>query len=227
MIVAYYRVSTQKQGHSGLGLEAQRQTVESWVKGRGQGHLKDTSELVIAEYVEVETGKKSDRPELQKALQHAKQVGATLVVAKLDRLARNLHFLTSLMEAKVEFVACDAPHANKFTLQIMGAVAEHEAELISQRTKVALKAAKERGTLLGAARPGYWAGRSGAEFSKAGVESRKRAIEDVRRTVIEQIKPFAGKGKTCQQIADDLNSAGICSISGGRWNRWSVHRLVK
>jgi DNA invertase Pin-like site-specific DNA recombinase len=146
-IVAYYRVSTKKQGKSGLGLEGQQTTVAEYVRQHA-GNL-------IAEYVEVETGKSKDRPELLKAIAHAKRSKATLVVAKLDRLARNVAFTSALMESSIDFVACDNPHANRFTIHILAAVAEHEAEQISQRTKAALAAAKRRGVKLGSAPP--WA----------------------------------------------------------------------
>jgi len=134
--IAYYRVSTQKQGVSGLGLEAQKTTVMNYLNGG--------SWTLIAEYIEIESGKRNDRPELTKAIEHAKRMGATLLVAKLDRLARNLFFITSLMESGVDFVAADMPTANKLTIHILAAMAEYEREQISKRTKEALAAAKVR-----------------------------------------------------------------------------------
>src|ERR671910_308678 len=139
--VAYYRVSTDKQGRSGLGLEAQREAVQSFLNGG--------SWTLAAEVTEVESGKRNDRPELDRALGLCRLYGATLVVAKLDRLARNVAFISKLMEERVEFVAVDFPKANRLTVHILAAVAEHEAEAISKRTKEALAAAKARGVKLG------------------------------------------------------------------------------
>lgn len=150
-VVAYYRVSTKQQGKSGLGLDGQKAAVCDYVTRDGG--------TILAEYTEVETGKSKDRPELLKAVAHAKRAKAVLLVAKLDRLARNVAFTSALMESGVDFVACDNPHANKFTIHILAAVAEHEAEQISLRTKAALQAAKRRGVKLGSARPGHWDGR--------------------------------------------------------------------
>jgi DNA invertase Pin-like site-specific DNA recombinase len=137
--VAYYRVSTTKQGESGLGLEAQREAVAR--------HL-GTS--LLAEFTEVESGKRSvNRPQLLAALDMCKRKKATLLIAKLDRLARNVHFISGLLESGVEFVAADNPHANKMTIQLLAVFGEFEREQISARTKAALAAAKARGTVLG------------------------------------------------------------------------------
>src|SRR4051812_15854906 len=144
-LVAYYRVSTKGQGDSGLGLEGQTSAVGAFAKGRG-------AEIIRA-YTEVETGKRADRPELIKALAHAKRSKATLVIAKLDRLSRNVAFMANLMESGVDFTACDNPHANRLTIHILAAVAENEAKMISERTKAALTAYKARGGGLGTARP--------------------------------------------------------------------------
>lgn len=133
--IAYYRVSTDKQGRSGLGLDAQKQAVDSFVAGCG---------TILKEFTEVESGKRTDRPQLAEALAICRQRKARLVIAKLDRLARNVHFISGLMESGVEFTACDMPEANRLTLHIIAAVAEHEREMISRRTKEALAAAKAR-----------------------------------------------------------------------------------
>ncbi len=138
--VAYYRVSTDKQGQSGLGLDAQRHAVASYLSGRAD---------IVAEFTEVESGKKHDRPQLAAALAECRWRRAKLVIAKLDRLARNVYFISGLMESGVEFVAGDMPEANRLTLHILAAVAEHEREMISKRTKEALAVAKTRGTRLG------------------------------------------------------------------------------
>src|ERR687889_1623464 len=134
--IAYYRVSTAKQGRSGLGLEAQQEAVRSYLNG-GAWQL-------VAEVVEVESGKRNDRPKLAEALRLCRLHGATLIIAKLDRLARNVAFISNLMESGVEFVAVDFPQANRLTVHILAAVAEHERELISQRTRAALAQAKKR-----------------------------------------------------------------------------------
>ncbi len=137
-IVAYFRVSTKQQGASGLGLEGQAVAVESFAKQSGKP--------IVARYTEVETGKIEERPELARALAHARRNKATLVVAKLDRLARNVAFTSTLLRSGADFVACDNPTANKLTIHILAAIAEHEAEQISQRTKGGLQGAKARGT---------------------------------------------------------------------------------
>ena len=139
--VVYYRVSTKKQEHSGLGLQAQRTIVENY--------LKNNIKVVVAEFVEVETGKSANRPQLNNALECCKLNNATLIVAKLDRLARNLHFVTSLQNAGIDFVCCDMPTANRLTIHIISAIAENEAQLISTRTKQALAEKKKQGIQLG------------------------------------------------------------------------------
>src|SRR5712692_11134175 len=156
-VIGYLRVSTKGQGESGLGIEAQRSAVEAYCKQAGA-----TFNMC---YTEVESGKLADRPELARALAHARRSKATLVVAKLDRLARNVAFLSALMDSRAPFVACDNPHANRLTLHILAAVAEAEAVAISQRTKAALQAAKARGTLLGSARPDHWKGNEQARLA--------------------------------------------------------------
>jgi DNA invertase Pin-like site-specific DNA recombinase len=173
-IIAYYRVSTAKQGKSGLGLEGQRAALETFASQQGA--------TVVADYQEIESGKRSDRPQLARAVAHAKRSKATLVVAKLDRLSRNVAFLSTLLESGIDFVACDNPHANKFTIHILAAVAEHEAEAISLRTKAALEAAKRRGKKLGSARPGHWQGREAARQRgaiKGAAAARRRTAKSV------------------------------------------------
>src|SRR3954453_14706379 len=145
--VAYYRVSTARQGQSGLGLEAQRTAVEDFLDG-GNWQL-------VAEVVEIESGKRSDRPKLQEALRLCRLHNPTLIIAKLDRLARNVAFISNLMESGVEFTAVDFPQANKLTVHILAAVAEHEAQMILARTKAALAAANARGRKLGGDRGNF------------------------------------------------------------------------
>lgn len=194
--VSYLRVSTQKQGASGLGLEAQREVVERYVTAIG-GEL-------VHEYQEVETGKGSDaltkRPMLRAALEFCRKNKATLVIAKLDRLARNVHFVSGLMESRVKFVACDIPEANELTLHVMAAFGEHEAKRISQRTKEALAAAKARGTVLG---------RAGAANLKPNIEQRQQsasAFVEKLRSVFEGMRL---RELSQRAMAAELNHIGI------------------
>jgi DNA invertase Pin-like site-specific DNA recombinase len=214
--IAYYRVSTQKQGQSGLGLEGQQQAVKDYTSKVGAS--------IIAVYQEVESGKRNDRPELKKALAHAKRSGATLVIAKLDRLARNVHFVSGLMESGVDFVACDNPHANKLTIHILAAVAEDEAHRISERTKSALAAYKARGGLMGAARP------NGRKFSKedslkggqeAATANAQKAI-DAYSDIAPQIIAWRETGKSLQAIAKMLNELGHTTRRGKPWSHVQV-----
>ena len=139
--ISYLRVSTEKQARSGLGLEAQRAAVSTYLNGG--------KHVLLDEYVEVESGKRDDRPKLHKALKHCKVTGATLIIAKLDRLSRNARFLLELQESRVPFICADMPEANEMTIQILAVMAQHERKMISQRTKAALAAAKARGVKLG------------------------------------------------------------------------------
>ena len=200
-IVAYYRVSTKKQGKSGLGLDGQKTAVAEFARQDGS--------QIIAAYTEVETGKSKDRPELLKAIAHAKRSKTKLVVAKLDRLARNVAFTSALMESNIDFLACDNPHANKFTIHILAAVAEHEAEQISQRTKAALAAAKNRGVKLGSSRPGHWEGKEGqrqAGLKKARTAAAKahsEAFDDEYADLFPIVKDLNGSGKSLQALAEE------------------------
>jgi DNA invertase Pin-like site-specific DNA recombinase len=224
-IVAYFRVSTKQQGESGLGLEGQANAVETFAKQAGKP--------IVARYTEVETGKRADRPELAKALAHARRAKATLVVAKLDRLARNVAFTSALMRAGVDFLCCDNPHANKLTIHILAAVAEDEAERISARTKAALAAAKARGELLGSARPGHWTGKEDvrdAALAKARTvaartisQQAREAYADLWPMMMEQRK----KGMTLQAIADELNTQGHTTRRGKPWNQVQVSRVLE
>ena len=223
-VIAYYRVSTKRQGASGLGLDGQLAAVEQYATSTGG--------KIIASYKEVESGKRSDRPELAKALAHAKRSKATLVVAKLDRLARNVAFLSSLMEAKIEFVACDNPHASKFTIHILSAVAEHEARQISERTTTALRAAKARGTLLGSAREGHWEGRE--HLRQAGLtkavakasETHRRSADEAYADLLPMIREMQTAGASLRSIASRLNDLGHTTRRGKAWNASQVMRVA-
>lgn len=204
--IAYYRVSTAQQGKSGLGLEAQKAAVQAFLNG-GKWE-------VLGEFTEVESGKRTNRPQLQAALAMCKKQKATLVIAKLDRLARNLHFISGLMEAKIDFVAADMPSANKMTVQIMAVFAEEEARAISARTKAALASAKARGVQLG---------KHGATL---GAMNHARASEGAAslRPIIEKL---TSKGiQTPRAIAEALNKQGVKTPQGKQWHRTSIIRLL-
>jgi DNA invertase Pin-like site-specific DNA recombinase len=219
-LVAYYRVSTKGQGDSGLGLEGQTAAVGAFAKGRG-------AEIIRA-YTEVETGKRADRPELIKALAHARRSKATLVIAKLDRLSRNVAFMANLMESGVDFIACDNPHANRLTIHILAAVAENEAKMISERTKAALTAYKARGGVLGAARPDGRRltpddGVKGRERSQAVRQANARdAVADLAPMMVE----LRGAGLSLRAIADRLNEEGHTTRRGAAWNPMQVGRVL-
>ncbi len=224
-IVAYYRVSTAKQGTSGLGLAGQATAVEEYARQHGKA--------IVGRYTEVESGKLASRPELARALAHARRSGCTLVVAKLDRLSRNVAFLSSVMDSGCEFAAADMPAANKFMLHVMAAVAEHEAKAISDRTKAALAAAKARGTLLGSARPGHWDGHEDARL--AGLEKAReasgKAISAKAREAYADLAPvmlqWRTEGLTLKQIGDRLNSEGHTTRRGKPWNQVQVARVLQ
>src|SRR4051794_3223417 len=204
--IAYYRVSTDKQGRSGLGLEAQREAVQSYLNG-GSWTLADA-------VTEVESGRRTDRPELDRALGLCRLYGATLIVAKLDRLARNVAFISKLMESGVDFVAVDLPQATRFTIHILATVAEHEATMISQRTKTALAAAKVRGVKLGnpANLRNQLAGSAKGNAAKVA-RADKRAAD-----LLPLILPMRAGGASLRQIADGLNRRGVPTPRGGEWN---------
>lgn len=218
--VAYYRVSTAKQGKSGLGLEAQRQSVEGYLNG-GKWQL-------IDEYIEVETGTRNDRPQLQEAMSLCKATGAKLVVAKIDRLSRNAEFLLSLKDSGVDFVAADMPDANRLTVGIMAVIAEQEREWISKRTKDALAAAKARGVRLGAYRGDVFVGRVGtSDDAKRASEARTALFQQRYAEKAYLLKRFDPDGTaSLRLIAERMNSAGVRTISGnGCWSANSVRRL--
>jgi DNA invertase Pin-like site-specific DNA recombinase len=224
-LVAYFRVSTKRQGESGLGLAGQQTDVERFASGHNGE--------VIRQFVEVETGTRKDRPELDKALAFAKRAKARLVVAKLDRLARNVAFTSALMESGVEFVACDNPHANRLTIHILAAVAEDEARRISDRTKKALAEAKRKGVKLGSARPGHWDGREDRRLAgahaggQAAAESHRRAAIDEYRDLVPLIVRLRNDGHSNQTIADTLNKEGYRTRRDAAWNRMQVGRVLQ
>jgi DNA invertase Pin-like site-specific DNA recombinase len=219
-LIAYYRVSTKEQGESGLGLEGQTAAVEAYAKAIGA--------TILRSYREVETGKRSDRPELMKALTDAKRSRATLCIAKLDRLARNVAFTANLMESGVEFVACDNPHANRLTVHILAAVAEDEAKRISERTRAALTAYKVRGGLLGANRPNArrLKGGSHVEGSRKGARVSKAMADEVYGDLRPTMVSWRSEGLSLREIASKLNSEGHTTRRGKPWNAMQVKRVL-
>jgi len=215
-IIAYYRVSTKKQDRSGLGREAQQAAVLDYARTRGAE--------VLAEYVEVETGKRADRPKLAEALAHARRARGVLVIAKLDRLARNVHFVSGLMESGVPFDCADRPGADPFRLHIEAAIAEEEARKISQRTREALKAAKARGVLLGASRP---ACRNLTDVARQrGTTTTKVKATAYYAPVLPIIRERRDSGATLEAIAGELNGAGHLTQRGLPFTPTAVHRLL-
>ncbi len=214
--VSYLRVSTARQGTSGLGLEAQRAAVT--------GYLNGGDWMLLQEVLEVESGKRNDRPALADALRLCRKHRATLVIAKLDRLARNVVFISNLMESGVEFVAVDMPQANRFVVHILAAVAEHEAEAISKRTKAALAAAKARGTRLGGQRV------SAERFAEIGSAARQVRTEkaDTRAAeLLPVIRNIQAEGaQSLRQIAAGLNERNIATVRGGEWSAVQVQRVM-
>ena len=218
--VSYLRVSTQKQGQSGLGLEAQRKAVEDYLNG-GDWNL-------IEEVVEVESGKENKRPKLNEAIELCKASGATLVVAKIDRLTRDAAFLLNLKDAGIDFIAADMPEANRLTIGIMALVAEQEREAISKRTKEALAAAKVRGVQLGAYRDGNFVGRVGTSKDAKNASEARTALYRRRAAaklpMIKKVDP--DDSLSLRGIAQKLNDLGVPTISGkGNWSANSVRRL--
>lgn len=211
--VAYYRVSTQKQGQSGLGLEAQQAAVLAHARVQGLS--------VVAEFTEIETGtRKRHRPQLEAALTQTRRMGGVLLIAKLDRLARNVAFVASLMESGVRFTAVDMPEADNLTIHVMAAVAEREAALISQRTRAALAARKARGLTLGKA-------------ANLTDKARAAGAAATRAAALQAMKPAAayagslrGQGRSLRQIALALEEGGFSTRAGGPWSAEQVRRLL-
>lgn len=212
--IAYYRVSTQRQGQSGLGLDAQRHSVTAWLNGR--------TDQLLGDYTDIESGKNDKRPELMRAMEQCKLTGATLVIAKLDRLSRDAAFLIGLEKSGVTFVAVDMPDANRLTIGIMAVMAQHEREMISKRTKEALAAAKRRGVKLG----GF---REGAKIDHAlGTAAIIQNADDFAGRIVPMIADMRTNGKTFQQIADALMAGGIKTQRGKTtWTPMGVKRILE
>lgn len=217
-VVTYYRVSTAAQGRSGLGLEAQREAVGRYCQANGCE--------VLAKYEEIESGKRNDRPELAKALHHAKVTGATVVIAKLDRLSRNAAFLLQLQESAVKFVAADMPEACHLTVGILALVAQQEREAISARTKAALQAAKARGVRLGNPN-GAEALRRAAKGNGAALNAITNAADAHAADLLPVIEELRREGRqSLRELASALNERHFRTPRGGVWHPTSVRNLL-
>lgn len=214
--VCYLRVSTTQQGHSGLGLEAQRAAVHQFVAAR-QGRI------IAPEFVEIESGKNSKRPELANAIARCRKTGATLLVSKLDRLSRNVSFLMTLRDSGIELAAADMPEANTLIVTVMAGLAQHEAEMISQRTKAALAAAKARGVKLGGYRPR--GGRVG-DYQELGVIANAQRAKDDAEQLREDVEPLVREGLSLRGIAAYLNANEIRTPRKKVWSPQSIKNLV-
>lgn len=213
-LVAYCRVSTQAQGRSGLGLEAQRAAVTGYIAAHG-GELQ-------SEFVEVETGKGANalerRPQLKAALNACTKQGAVLLIAKLDRLARNVHFVSGLIETGVDFIAADMPNANKVMIQMHAVMSEWERDQISARTKAALTAAKARGVKLGV---------TGPANLRLCLEERKAAADAGAKKLAGLVAGFEAQGLSQRAMVAELNSVGVPAPRGGAWSLAQVQRMLK
>ena len=217
-IVSYHRVSTVRQGIAGLGIQAQTKAIEDFINVRNAE--------IVGSFTEVESGKNNHRPELDKALHLAKVTGATLLIAKLDRLSRNAAFLLTLRDSGVRFVAADMPDANDLTVGIMALVAQQEREAISKRTKEALAAAKARGTKLGNPN-GAAALRRAGKGNRAGVAKIQAIANQHAANLAPVVQSLRSENIiSLGAIADALNQRGMLTPRGGRWHKSSVRNLL-
>jgi DNA invertase Pin-like site-specific DNA recombinase len=226
--IAYYRVSTRKQGDSGLGLEAQKRMVDGYV----------SNGVLVHEYTELESGTgKKRRPILRQAIEHCKKSNATLVIAKIDRLARNVNFVSSLYESSVDFICCDMPHANKLTIHLIASIAEHEADMIASRTKDGLKSIKDR-----IEKDGYYISKNGNRITRLGNPNPNTKAATMRSVEVNKAKsranknknvarPFAqelrSQGMSYRNIANRLNQSGYVTSRGNNYEQKAVKRLIE
>ena len=219
-IVPYYRVSTRKQGNSGLGLEAQKRAVQEYASRVGA--------RVIREFTEIESGKYDNRPQLKEALDLCELTGARLVIARLDRLSRNLAFIASMQQSGVRFTCCDMPEANETMVSFMAVMAEAERKAISERTRQALSAAKARGVKLGG--PKLEKARDAA--LRRGAPGKARAAQTASATARHRIirrvleQAFPGGGRTLKTYAEYLNGLDIKTRRGSDWTPTAVRRAI-
>ncbi|MFY0648004.1 recombinase family protein [Sulfitobacter geojensis] len=204
--IAYYRVSTNRQGTSGLGLEAQRSAATTYAL--------QSAGCIAEEFTEVESGKRNSRPQLASAIEQCKATGAILLIAKLDRLARNVHFISGLLESSIKFIAADMPTADRFMLHVYAAMAEEEGRRISERTKSALLSAKERGQPLG-------------ENAKAKEQRNDFRADQFARDVGPLIQSMKNGGFSVREISERLNSDKIITYRKGLWHPTTVQRAWK
>jgi len=217
--IAYFRVSTKKQGKSGLGLQAQKSMVDNFINENDQ---------IIAEFTDIESGKNNLRQNLMEAIKLSKKTGATLLIAKLDRLSRNASFIFALRDSEVDFICCDLPEANTLTIGIFAIMAQHEREVISTRIKDAFKAKRARGEKLG--NPDAWT----KESRRKAILTKKRnaANDPMNKKVVSAIKDikelaaYRGEVLTKEAIADKLNSYGLTTTRGKRFDRGNVRYLL-
>ena len=215
--VAYLRVSTHKQGYSGLGIEAQREIIQNYLCDRKP----------IFEYIEVESGRKTDkgRPKLKEALSQCRTYGAKLIVAKLDRLARNVSFLSTLLDSDVEIVFCDFPQANKMVLNILASISQYEAELVSIRTKQALAAKKARGCKLG--NPEHLLNKHETAIANSNKTNRKKAEDNLNnKRAVAMLKILLEKGLTLSEMTETLNREGFLTSKGHAFRPSQVYVLI-
>ena len=214
--VSYLRQSTKKQSLSNLGIEAQREIIQKYL-----GQIQP-----IAEFVETESGKKTDRPKLTEALDLCRKTKSTLIVAKLDRLSRNVAFTSKLLESDVEIKFCDFPEANRLVLHIIASIAEYEAGLISTRTKQALKAKKARGVRLG--KPENLVNNLGKAISNSTLTNRQKALDnDNNRRAIAMLKVMANQDLSLSEMARRLNEEGFVTSQGKQFTAWQVSVLLQ
>ena len=214
--VAYLRVSTEKQGFSGLGLEAQKEIIKNYL------HTK----IPVAEFTEVESGRKTDRPKLKDALALCRSTGAILIVAKLDRLARNVSFLSNRLESDVDIVFCDFPQANKMVLHILAAISQYEAELTASRTKAALQAKKARGEKLG--NPEHLMDKHIQAIAKSNKTNSDKAKNNPNnKRAVAFLKVMISQGKSLQEMTNILNNEGFVTAKGCRFVPATVKRIIK
>lgn len=213
--VAYYRVSTQKQEKSGLGLDAQKKMVNDFVIANGGE--------IVKEFTEVESGKRDDRPKLAEAMKHASLVGGRILVGKLDRLSRDLNFITNLQKNRVDFVVSDMPHCDSFTIHIYGALAQREREMISARTKAGLAAAKAKGKKLGTNNLNM---DMVQEASAMGVQVRQQKADIFANKVKPVIEALVKDGLSLRAVAAELDKLGIQTARGGKWTATAVKNAL-
>lgn len=220
-VVAYYRVSTARQGSSGLGLEGQRAAVEA--------HCARIGATIAREFTEIESGRHDDRPKLAEALAYARRAKATLLVAKLDRLSRSVRFIATVLDSGADFAACDVPEANRLLLHVLAAVAENEARAISDRTKAALQAAKARGVQLGSHNRAVPAlsPEARAEGAKLGAAANHRLAVEAYADLVPFVMTLRSQGLSLRAIAARLNEDGHSTRADKAWTAQQVRLVLK